>query len=101
MSRPNQTVVPEDQFHDSSLLRVDVNISLNSAELEIRTHSHVMVLRAEQITALTLGRAMPWGPSQSINRVSVTELDKESSELMVELQSGDELHVTARRFVLR
>ena len=101
MTQTNKTVIPQDAFHDASLLRLEVNFESNSAELAIRTQSGHVVLLAEEIRALRLGRDMPWGRSQSINKASIIESSAGVTELAVELQSGDELRLSARRFSAR
>jgi hypothetical protein len=93
------------ELHDSTLLGLTLRWPEGDAVLSFQTGmagQEPQSLRARGVHKLCCPRQFPWGPSSSVN--SVRELPSQSipalRELIVEMQSGDEIVVVAESFQL-
>lgn len=84
-------------MHDWTL--VAVNLNWNEARLEMSVVDRLSVERCllfEGVRGVAVERQLPWGPSNSINEVSLLkECEQGVFTVRFEMQSGDEITVTA------
>ncbi|MBL4687335.1 MAG: hypothetical protein JKY37_22250 [Nannocystaceae bacterium] len=88
-------------LHDATLQMVQLRWAEGTIRVEV-IHVGGGVRRGGAIvgvgvTGISCGRAFPWGESQSINDVSLGERAG-TLVLRIEMQSGDEISVQAKRF---
>ena len=93
------------ELHDATFLGLTLCWQKGEAVLSFQTGragQASLSLRARGVHKLCCPRQQPWGPSVSIN--SVREQPSPSSpalrDLIVEMQSGDEIVVVAESFLL-
>jgi hypothetical protein len=87
------------EMHDWTLQSVHYEWELSEATLMFLTHISSQRLVARDVRDLHVPRREEWGPSSSVNKV------EESAEagvrtLMVEMQSGDQITISAAEFEL-
>lgn len=83
-------------FHDWTFLDVAVNWKEGSAEIRLRGPAGSSSIRCNGISGLSLSRTMPWGPSESINRAVLRASENPvESHLLIEMQSGDAISISA------
>jgi len=93
-----------EDFHDSTLDSVSIQWRERRGTLALKTwNGGPAKMRIEffDFQDLELPKRAPWGPSSSVNTVSLeTPPGARFSDLKVELQSGDTLVIQAKRFEL-
>jgi hypothetical protein len=79
-------------LHDATLMYFDLAWESGEVTFHLRTANHPRVeLRVVDVTALTATRQFEWGPSASVNTVTIS-----TDMVVLEMQSGDVLTVTGR-----
>ena len=79
-------------LHDATLVRLELAWEIGEATFHLRTGDNLgFRLRVVDVTALTATRHFEWGPSASVNTVTVS-----ADAVVVEMQSGDAITVTGR-----
>ena len=89
-------------FHDWTLTRIafDWKASRVTIELEDTTLTHQNLI-AEGASDLHIPKLCDWGPSISINEVSITKNHQSTGEtLLIEMQTGDAIRVIAEKIIL-
>lgn len=84
------------KLHDATLKFVQLEWTSGVLRYEFNTAEGAVTLHVDGVTLLNCPRVMPWGPSRSVNTVSV-QADSDGVQLLVEMQSGDLLEVRGRR----
>lgn len=84
-------------MHDWTLLSAHLDWDRATLEMKVLDNSSAeRSLLFEMIREFSVERAQPWGPSESINEVSLLHVFEEGSfTVRIEMQSGDGIHVTA------
>ena len=84
-------------FHDATLLGLDLSWDTGTAVVRLRVVGQHDVVRvvAEGVTDVHLPRLQPWGPSVSVNSLSITATD-----VAIEMQSGDTIKISAAAFAV-
>ncbi len=83
-------------MHDWMLVSISVEWESATVELALLDASSQRTLLLKGVRAVSFDRSEPWGPSNSVNAVSVA--DDPSGRgivLILELQSGDNVMVSA------
>ena len=93
------------ELHDSTLLGLVLLWSEGEVLLTFQTGMtgrESLSIRARAVHKLCCPRQFPWGPSVSVNSIRETESQSIPAlrELIVEMQSGDEIVVVAESFQL-
>lgn len=79
-------------LHDATLLSLELAWEVGEVTFHLRTSSNPgFQLRVVEVTAVTATRNFEWGPSASVNTVTVAH-----DAVVVEMQSGDTITVTGR-----
>ncbi|SFQ78914.1 hypothetical protein [Hymenobacter arizonensis] len=79
-------------LHDATLVRLDLAWESGEVTFHLRTGNNPSFrLRVVDVTALTATRHFEWGPSASVNTVTLS-----GEAVVVEMQSGDVISVTGR-----
>lgn len=79
-------------LHDATLIRLELAWEAGEVTFYLRTGNNSnFQLRVVEVTALTATRNFEWGPSASVNTVTVAH-----DAVVVEMQSGDTITVTGR-----
>lgn len=93
--------IPEAELHDATLDRVTFYWERGEVELLVRSRESSEIRIVAQGTArLSITRRLEWGPSCSINQLSVQRTDRDELQtVLIEMQSGDVLTIEAERFV--
>ena len=91
------------ELHDATLQMIQLRWSDGTVRIEViyfkdstRRNGAIM---GTDVSGLDCQRAFPWGKSKSINEACTNEQDGKTV-LRIEMQSGDEITVTARKFSL-
>lgn len=79
------------QLHDSVLRSIDIDWVEGEARLRFCHASGDLVIVVCSCSRMELPRREPWGPSHSVNRAEVGQLDNGRERLTIEMQSGDVL----------
>ncbi len=82
-------------FHDATLLSVEFDWATGSAVVLLSNAVSTFALVAKEVLEVRVSRQQPWGPSVSVNSLSVAP-----GELTIEMQSGDAIVIAAQSFVL-
>lgn len=97
----NAPLVPWEggDLHDAQLKSVVLDFEQGIITLMLIPHDHYpgqpSTIVAEDVTSVSITREQPWGPSASINDSE----GPEDSRFVIEMQSGDELTITAGSFL--
>ena len=79
-------------LHDATLVRLELAWESGEVTFHLRTGNNPNFrLRVVEVTALTATRHFEWGPSASVNTVTVS-----NDAVVMEMQSGDAITVTGR-----
>ena len=79
-------------LHDATLVRLELAWEAGEVTFHLRTFNNPgLRLTVEEVTALAATRNFEWGPSESVNTVTVSD-----EAVVVEMQSGDTITVTGR-----
>jgi len=88
-------------LHDWTLRGINLDWEQGELVLTVRWRGVISSIICSGIQMLTVPRAFPWGPSVSIYEVRGPETASEGYEkLMIQMQSGDEIEIIARRISL-
>lgn len=84
-------------MHDWTLVSIHLDWDVGALEISLLDETSAKrCLRFERLRDVSIGRAQPWGPSESINAFSVLKGNEDSAlKVKIEMQSGDELNVVA------
>lgn len=86
-------------MHDWTLLSLRIDWESGEVLIVIRGPKGEDKIRASGALEIHVPRALPWGPSVSINAVTgPTVLENGLSSLDIEMQSGDTIKIVARFF---
>jgi hypothetical protein len=88
-------VAVSQDFHDATLIGVELLWAEGVVTIRLDTAAGPTEITVEGVTHLDCPRSSPWGRSVSINEVVTT-----ATELKIEMQSGDTLHVHGTKVVL-
>jgi hypothetical protein len=79
-------------LHDATLMYFNMAWESGEVTFHLRTANNPRVeLRVVDVTALTATRRFEWGPSASVNTVTIS-----TDRVVLEMQSGDVMTVTGR-----
>jgi hypothetical protein len=85
-------------LHDATLMNLAFAWESAKLRLEFRTGvDAILIIEAEGVSDLRCPRNSPWGPSSSVNTVSVEALSEECQLLAVEMQSGDVVEIRCQK----
>lgn len=88
-------------LHDAVLGDVHVDWEAGTATVQFRpVPGEPLVLHAYGVLEVRLDKREPWGPSVFVNSVTSNEVSPGGEQLVIQMQSGDPLVITARRFEL-
>ena len=90
-------------LHDATLEALTLLWEQGIVRLQLSTGvggTGIVILEATDVRGLVCPRLFPWGPSDSVNEVSVTS-ETGKVCLKVEMQSGDLLEITCKNVVER
>ena len=86
-------------LHDCSLTNIRFDWTAALAEFQMVGLEGASLLIAAGVEDLQLSRALPWGPSEWINRAEgPVDVGDGIQALRIEMQSGDVITVMARSF---
>jgi hypothetical protein len=92
------------QLHDATLDRIEVFWRIGELTLHLRAFidnkDANLEIKGQGLTALTMPRLQPWGPSDFINRVEAEEFEG-GHRLQIEMQSGDVIEASVARYSLQ
>lgn len=84
-------------LHDATLLAVSMDWATSETKLLVLLSGGIPATLAFQgVTSLLVPKAQPWGPSNSVNEAKSLSV----GEYAVEMQSGDELRISATSWSL-
>jgi hypothetical protein len=84
-----------DDFHDCTLLGLTLDWGAKSAVFDLRGPKGAQKLAVRGLRQIELTRDDPWGPSASVNKVTVVPSgDDAALRVVIEIQSGDEIRLT-------
>jgi len=88
-------------MHDWTLLGLSIDWAAGTARLDLKSSAGPETLTAIGLKSAIAPRRFPWGPSCSVNgcRGPIQTADG-ATQLVVELQSGDEIELIADQFVM-
>jgi hypothetical protein len=97
--------VKQPDFHDATLLSLELRWSSGDAVIRIRPagadHSDRVIV-VTGVRRLECDRRMPWGPSTSINEVRGPVSNGAGLHVLeIEMQSGDVIRIEASTFTVR
>lgn len=87
---------PIPNLHDATLKSIAFDWPTATIRLSFQTGidiSDVLTVVAQDVTDLRCPRVLPWGPSNSVNEVT---LDPQQGLLAIEMQSGDVIQIACR-----
>jgi len=88
-------------LHDWILLGVNLDWKQGEVALSVSWRGEASSIVCSDIQMLRVPRAFPWGPSAFIYEVRGPGTASEGYErLVIQMQSGDEIEIIARRFSL-
>jgi len=90
-------------LHDATLTSFEFTWKSGTLRFSFETcatESIVAVLELHGVTELKCPRTFPWGPSTSVNTVSLEALAEGRQLLKVEMQSGDLLEARCQKVLL-
>jgi hypothetical protein len=93
-------IVPK--LHDSTLETLSLLWVAGTVRIRLSTGINgtgVVTLEAVGVRRAVLPRAFPWGPSDSVNEVRLTQ-DSEGQLLSIEMQSGDVLEIFCKEVLV-
>jgi hypothetical protein len=82
-------------LHDATLLTITVDWAEGTASVRLHPYSGMVTIEASGLSHLDIPRRHPWGPSVSVNEVTLVD-----RTLRVEMQSGDTLVIEADEVVM-
>jgi hypothetical protein len=86
-------------MHDWTLLSLRTDWESGEVSIVVRGPKAEDEIRASGALEIHIPRALPWGPSVSINAVTgPTLVENGLSSLDIEMQSGDTIKIVARSF---
>ncbi len=86
-------------MHDWTLLSLRIDWASGDVLIVIRGPKAEDEIHAAGALEIHIPRALPWGPSVSINAVTgPTAVENGLSSLAIEMQSGDTIKIVARSF---
>jgi hypothetical protein len=90
------------EMHDWTFLTANINWAAGIAQLCFKNQKSEMVtIEAENLLDLHLPRLQEWGPSVSVNEVKGPyDVQSGFQKLEIEMQSGDLISLTAKKFKL-
>jgi hypothetical protein len=86
-------------MHDWTLLSLRIDWESGEVSIVVRGPKAEHEVRVSGALEIHVPRALPWGPSASINTVAgPTVIERGLSSLDIEMQSGDTIRIVARSF---
>ena len=88
-------------MHDWRLLTIFFDWKQGIVIIEVVEYKEVVELKASGVVELFVPRFREWGPSVFINEANISNKDqKGNSTMTIEMQTGDEIRITAEEFIL-
>jgi len=87
-------------MHDWTLTAFEYSWKNKRLVVSVRYRQQVHDLLFEQVSDVHIVQRAPWGPSASINDVSVLVLDQATQRTSIEVQSGDTIEIVSATFEL-
>jgi hypothetical protein len=91
------------RLHDATLETLTFHWEEGIIRIRLSTGIHgtgVVTLEAIGVVRAVCPRALPWGPSDSVNEVKMQEVS-DARLLSVEMQSGDVLEISCREVLVK
>ncbi|MEH6630939.1 MAG: hypothetical protein V7776_08940 [Halopseudomonas aestusnigri] len=88
-------------MHDWTLVSITFDWKQGTLVIQFKNAITSTELRAIGVIDLHVPRHREWGPSVSVNEANISKKDESGhATVTIEMQTGDELKITASEFVL-